>query len=289
MGYGDKLMAIGDAWAQYRADPKRRRVAIGDGQSIDAADRDLTWGLDRFLTNDAALAGGEDVSWVHSYAGHRPYVDYDELRRQAGARGLVIQKSSKLVARLGHYVWKGDYRPTPAPIRLTPREEALVAEWRAKGPFVIVEPFIKAKAPPSKQWSTARFVTAAVQLRRDLPVFQIAAPGRPPLSGLPQIKPTSFREALAYLKAASLYLGPEGGLHHAAAAVGTRAVVIYGGFISPAVTGYPDLHVNLTGNDAGYACGTRYNLCPHCVTALDSISVAQVVREARKLLEAGNA
>jgi FkbM family methyltransferase len=50
--------------------------------------------------------------------------------------------------------------------------------------------------------------------------------------------------AAGVLSGASLLISPEGGLHHAAAALGVRAVVIFGGFISPATTGYA-LHTNL--------------------------------------------
>ena len=99
----------------------------------------------------------------------------------------------------------------------------------------------------------------------------------------PQIRPRSFRESMAYLKAARLYIGPEGGLHHAAAAVGTRAVVVYGGFTSPLITGYA-FQTQLTGG-AAEACGTRYGLCPHCREHLDRITVAEVLAAARALLE----
>ena len=40
----------------------------------------------------------------------------------------------------------------------------------------------------------------------------------------------------------------EGGLHHAAAALGMPAVVLFGGMISPRNTGY-DVHVNLAIDD----------------------------------------
>ncbi len=90
------------------------------------------------------------------------------------------------------------------------------------------------------------------------------------------IKTASFRQAAAALKKAPLYIGPEGGLHHAAAAVNTKAVVIFGGFISPVTTGY-DMHSNLY--VGGKPCG-KFLPCNHCRQALDSFSVDQVYSEA---------
>jgi hypothetical protein len=72
-------------------------------------------------------------------------------------------------------------------------------------------------------------------------------------------------------------------LHHAAAALGVPAVVIFGGFISPAVTGYA-AHANIfTGDDLG--CG-NINPCPHCRAAMERISVDQVYGAATLQLKA---
>lgn len=280
MSYGDRLMAIGDAWKQYQADPLRRKVAIGDGRRVDTAQADLLWGLDFLATQDDVDAG-QALSWVYSYPHHRPYIDYAEMRRQLGWRRLLRPFGFGLTRLLGHYCYDLSYRPTPAPIRLRPEELSIVDEWSAR-PFVALEPHIKAGAPESKQWPVGRFAAVAAALATEIPVYQIGAPDSPALPGLPQIRPRSFRESLAYLRAARLYIGPEGGLHHGAAAMGTRAVVIYGGFTSPLITGY-DFQVQLTGG-ASYACGTRRGRCPHCVEHLGRITVEEVVGEARRLL-----
>jgi len=280
MSYGDRLMALGDAWALYQADPMKRRIAIGDGVKLDESQPDLSWGLD-FLATPADLASSEPLQWVHSYPHHRPYIDYAAMRAALGWRWHLKHLGFGPTRLLGRYLFNLDYRATPAPIVLKPEELALSAEWAAK-PFVALEPYIKAGAPPSKQWPIERFAAVAHALSRELPVYQISAPDSPVLEGIPQIRPRSFRESMAYLKAAQLYIGPEGGLHHAAAAVGTRAVVVYGGFTSPRITGYA-FHTQLTGG-ATEACGTRYGLCPHCREHLDRITVAEVLTAARAQL-----
>ena len=65
-----------------------------------------------------------------------------------------------------------------------------------------------------------------------------------------------------------------------AATVGSKGVVIFGGFISPEITGY-DFHTNLfTG---GEACGSRYS-CKHCKAAMEAIEVDEVVEHMRKII-----
>lgn len=277
MSYGDRLMALGDAWALHHSDPQKRRVAIGDGRRVDESQSDLSWGLN-FLASAADVARGEAVQWVHSYPHHRPYIDYAAMRAALGWRWYLKHIGFGPTRLLGRYLFNLGYRATPAPIKLKPEELALVAEWSAK-PFVALEPFIKTGAPPSKQWPVQRFAEVARRLSQDIAVYQISAPDSPALEGVPQIRPRSFRESMAYLKAARLYIGPEGGLHHAAAAVGTRAVVVYGGFTSPLITGY-HFHTPLTGG-AQVACGTRYGMCPHCREHLENISVDEVLAAAR--------
>lgn len=284
MGYGDKLMAIGDAWVQHQQDPLKRRVMIGNGVTPDTQFPELGVGLDHFLAPTDALLT-EDVTWIHSYPGHRPYIDYATMRARLGLRGARL-KPSRLLGYLGHYIYNLNYRPNPAPIVLSPEEQDIYERRRDGGPFAIIEPFIKAQAPPSKQWPVTNFFEVGQRLMKDIPIYQFCPPGREPMTGFRPIYTQSFREALPHLKAASLFVGPEGGLHHASAATETPAVVIYGGFTSPLITGYPPLHLNLTGDNGGYACGTRYGLCPHCKRAFDSITPDEVLNGARRLLEA---
>ena len=50
---------------------------------------------------------------------------------------------------------------------------------------------------------------------------------------------TGLEELVAAIGAADLHVGPDSGPVHIAAALGTPAVVIYGGYIDPVCTGYP--------------------------------------------------
>ena len=278
-------MAIGAASLQHRLDRKRRPVAIGDGRRVDMTCPELRRGLG-FLATQSMVDAGSPVTWLISHTGHRPYHDHEAMAAQWAARHpwrrrlVGTPDPDKLVDRLGHYVFDLHHRPVPAPLLLEPREEAVAAEW-SRERFVVIEPHIKAVAAPSKRWPFERFAEVARLLRKEIAVYQAGAPDAAPLPGVPRLPTRTFRDVLPLLKAARLYIGPEGGLHHAAAAMRRPAVVIFGGFIPPAVTGY-DFHVNLTGG--AQACGTHPSLCPHCVEAMDRISVEEVLGNARHLL-----
>jgi ADP-heptose:LPS heptosyltransferase len=101
------------------------------------------------------------------------------------------------------------------------------------------------------------------------------------LTGVQQVETPTFTDALSLIKTAELLIGPEGGLHHGAAAVGTRAVVFFGHFIPPQVTGY-DMHINLTGGATEF-CGSTW-LCSQCDEALKRISADEVIAAAENIL-----
>jgi ADP-heptose:LPS heptosyltransferase len=86
----------------------------------------------------------------------------------------------------------------------------------------------------------------------------------------------NFRVACAIMKYCNLYLGPEGGFAHAAAALSKPGVVIYGGWIPPQIIGY-DFHENLYVDIEGSPCGIRDRECDHCKKCMDLITVDNVI------------
>lgn len=248
MGYGDEIMATGMARG-LRA--RGKRAAFGDGHMIFWSEqaREVFYG-----NPNVAPPGSErcsDLVWFRHYRGHRLYA----------------------VKALGHWRWRDEFRVQPGELYLTDEER----EWaeRAGSGFVLVEPSVKFTAL-NKQWPVERYQEVVRELRRTHRVVQVGTGDL--LSGAERVETPTFRRAAAVLQRAALYIGPEGGLHHAAAALGTRAVVIFGGFIHPRTTGY-DGHVNLF--SGGRACGTIGRRCNHCREAMLQITVKTVLQRAR--------
>jgi hypothetical protein len=126
----------------------------------------------------------------------------------------------------------------------------------------------------NKDWGFEKY--QAVVDRMDAEFLQVGAEGKV-LERVEFVRTKSFMDALPYLAGAKMYLGPEGGLHHAAAALGIPGVVIFGGLTHPRTTGY-DIHINLHSYDAG--CGHMFD-CEHCRRAMDAISVEEVIEACR--------
>jgi ADP-heptose:LPS heptosyltransferase len=175
-----------------------------------------------------------------------------------------------------------DFSPTPGEVFLDDIERN--AGKRAGSGFVLIEPNIEAwkSVAPNKDWGRKNYQAVVDRLvGAGHRVVQFAYPKAGlPLRGVQSIITTSFRDAVSVLSNAALYLGPEGGLHHASAAVSIPAVVLFGGFIPPSVTGYPT-HANLTGG--AEACGSL-KPCEHCRMAMERITVEEVVEEALERL-----
>lgn len=259
MGLGDQLIGSGLARG---AKARGKRVAFGEGRRI-LWDQNSAM-MFRGNPNIAAPGseGASDLEWVPYYKGHRIYNRHDVADNR--------------------WIWNMDFRPTPGEIYLDQAERN--AGTRLGTGFVLIEPNIEAWKPvaPNKDWGRDKYQTVADALRAKghrVVQFSYARSG-PPLRGVDAVGTSSFRDALALLANASLYIGSEGGLHHGAAAVGINAVVLFGGFIPPTVTGY-DAHVNLTGG--AEACGSLTQ-CQHCRAAMSAISCDEVIESALERL-----
>ena len=157
------------------------------------------------------------------------------------------------------------------------------------GPYVAVEPHTKDSFTVNKQWGFERWQAVADRLRAEgVRLLQVGEAGKPLLEGVEDATGRfGIRETGAVLHHASLLLTPEGGLMHLANAVGTRAVVVYGGYVSPDLTGYPE-NINLYAPVDCAPCGLR-RACLHDRRAcMDAITVDRVVESALRLLKEGD-
>jgi len=259
MGFGDELMATGMARG---AKARGKRIAFGNGRQIIWG----PWSKSMFRHNpNIARPGDEgasDLEWVEHYKGHRLY------NRVRGNR----------------WVWNMQFRAQPGELFFS--DDELGFAERAGDGFVLIEPNVplQKSVAVNKDWGVQKYQAVVERLSHDGQRVVQFDYGRNRLSGVDILPVPDFRHALAIEARAALYIGPEGGLHHGAAAVGIHAVVLFGGFIPPAVTGY-ETHTNLTGGVA-VACGS-FNRCEHCRAAMSAISVDEVHEAACSYLRRG--
>lgn len=252
MGLGDVLMSMGEAKRIHQR--MGQPVLITDPRGMPVRS-DLFNGVPYLI--ERPLRGVRYQRHVNS-PGHRPYIKLKTTER---------------------WYWN-KYRPEPADVVLTEAEREL-AQGISR-PFIVLEPHIKSIGHRNKDWGWAHWQELATTLRREgHRLIQMVRPGEKVLRHAEGAHVPEFRKALAVLGQAALYVGPEGGLHHGAAAMRTPAVVIFGGFVSPETTGY-DHHRNLfTG---GEACGMRTD-CPHCRKAMNAITPEMVLHEIKESLK----
>lgn len=254
-GYGDEIIATGLArGAQLRG----KRIAFGEKGRI-------LWGphsAEIFKGNpNIAPPGSEldlDIEWLKYFKGHRIY------NRHRG----------------NNWEWNYSFRPKPGEVFLDETERAYAATIDAG--FVLIEPNVPwhKLAAVNKDWGLANYQAVAATLgAMGYEIAQFAV-GRDRLKGVKVLSPPTFRHALAALERAALVITPEGGLHHGAAAVGARAVVMFGGWIAPEATGY-SMHSNITASSP--ACGLL-KPCPHCRRAMREIKVERVMAAAIEIL-----
>lgn len=236
MGFGDWVMAS----AAAEAAPVGRRAVFGDGKTPHWS---IVW------ENNPKIAGtaGKDTFWVPDYPGHRPYIKRFEP---------------------GRYVFDESFRAPYGRIYISPQER----DWAAaqiKGDYIIVEPYVKENVPGLKLGLNKAWNGWDELLKFDYPWLQIG--DRPAKTR--QVITGNIRKALAMVAGAKLVVTTDGMLHHAAAALGIPAVVLWGGVVSPKILGYPT-HFNVW--NGAKSCGSFAEICPHCREAMDSISVDQV-------------
>ncbi len=196
--------------------------------------------------------------------------DYQSLLNGPGARPYIERK---LPTR---WVWRDNFRVEPGEIFLTNTELEFAEPWRG---CVLIEPNVKVKPEAvNKRWIWRRWQEVADSRMAEF--VQVGPLGVPRLDLVACAETENFRLACAVLSVCRAFVGTEGGLHHAAAALGVPAVVLFSGFIPPKITGY-ETQRNI--HHGGAACGSRLP-CLHCKEAMEAIGVDEVLENLEAVL-----
>lgn len=248
MGIGDEIMAAGRAMKLSRRLGVPVRITNAQGQTR----YHPVWEGNPYITlNDSAPP-------LVDCGGHRAYIAYPFT---ADGHGYTL--------------WRA--RDEPARLYLNEAELEFGDRVAGAGDFVVIEPHIKAGANVNKRWDRWQEL---VDMLPGVRFVQMGPPGTPMLRGVTPVVTPSFRAACGVLASARALVASEGGLHHAAAALGVRAVVIFGGSPSAKATGY-DSHLNIGGDDP---CG-RWKPCRHCAEKMAAITPEIVAKSLQSILE----
>lgn len=169
----------------------------------------------------------------------------------------------------GELVIDNSFKAVPGDLFLTEDEMAWVPEI---GPYILVEPNVKQTFlfGQNKDWGFEKWQMLVNET--DLPWVQAVYPGAKLLKGARHIQ-ADIRQGFALMSRARLFAGTDGAMHHAAAALRTPAVVIWGHFSSPRVLGY-ESHINIWKRTG--PCWSFGSICMECKRTMRGISVSEV-------------
>jgi ADP-heptose:LPS heptosyltransferase len=145
------------------------------------------------------------------------------------------------------------------------------AESLGIGDCVLLNPHVKKSPGKSKDWGWERWLELAA--RSPYALLQCDY-GKALLPGVRAIETPTFEHAAALIGFSRGVVTSEGGMHHAAGALRSPAVVIFGGTNPPSILGY-DFHQNLA-VDSPDALGRRGEH-PSCRAAMALITVDMVL------------
>lgn len=238
MGWGDELMAAGEA------------MNLGGVVAIKDKSQNHRW----------------HPAWENNPHIARPGEKYDKFIINApGARPYA--KSVNAHA----WDWQA-YRPKPAKFFWSEDEEAY--RGMIEGNFLVVEPHLKDKQESvNRDWGWDNFAQVTSSVDADWVQFGEKKPKL--LPNARWIQTPTPRHMAAALSKARGFLSPEGGMHHTAAALNLKGVVLFGGFIAPQVTGY-QMHKNIYIGH-GLGCGKRVK-CQHCSDAWGKIDPERITK-----------
>jgi len=262
MGYGDDMMAT--YYARKLSEKYGKKVAVGNGSRYYYSE---VFDNNPYLMENPLLKKAkklpDDTLWLENYPGCRPYIDYQSSNQD------------KLVFKDQGDRGVGDVFLTD--------QELVDAYTKIKNlvPFVLIEPSIKGTISASnKDWGFERWQAVTKGVSAKHKVVQVLHQFSTPLKGVESIEVNSFRESLAILYFSSYFLGSEGGMHHASAALGVPGQVIFGGFISPDITGYK-IHRNHYIDGGISPCGSLLE-CEHCRVSMASILPETILTATRR-------
>lgn len=153
-------------------------------------------------------------------------------------------------------------------------------------PYAIVAPFLKKGASPNKNWGQHRWEETIKDF--PIPVYQLLPPDEHKvIEGAKAYRTNTIKEACAAISNAAIVICSEGGTHHMAASMRVPAVVVFGSFVPPQVTGY-DFHCNISVETEHGYCG-NWNPCEICKQSMKQIKPETVREHAILMMESYDA
>tara|TARA_B100001287_G_scaffold274661_1_gene280425 strand:- start:1296 stop:2150 length:855 start_codon:yes stop_codon:yes gene_type:complete len=270
MGYGDDLLITKFA-SQIKKKFPERQIVVGNLAKKQVF-HSIIYDNNPNISDCRNLDLKKPIHIIDYHPGNRPYIDY--------------KKSTNT-----HYIWNKKFKPTPGEIYFSKKEEikaeAVINEakifWNKinKKQFKKII-FLETSSTKiddkqfnikhlNKDWGYDNWKNLIDIIKNDYLIIHSIHEKTRSINGVFAPKNIDFRLACSIINKSDIYVGPEGGFGHVAAALNKKAVLYFGGWISPKVIGY-DFHENLYFENEKSPCGQYKNICNHCIEARKKIT-----------------
>ena len=272
MGLGDDLM-ITEFVEQEKKKHPNKQIVIGNLKEKIIYDS-LIYKNNPNITPINKVNRDKPIHFINYHNRNRPYIDYHNSNNN-------------------NWKWNMKFSPVPGKLYLEENEKTKANKilneakdyWNKKNSSnfkaIIFFESISTKIENSfyfnkmknKDWGEHNWKELIYKLKKDYLIIQSKHEKSKKYEGV-YYSPIDFdfRTACAIMNKCELFLGPEGGFGHAAAALEKKAVVYFGGWIHPKVTGYKS-HENIYFDHPKSPCGSVGYICDHCEEARKSINV----------------
>ena len=270
MGYGDDLLVTSLA-AKIKKQFPERQIVIGIAEKNQAF-HSLIYENNPNIADCRNLDNNKPIQIINFHELNRPYIDYEKTIPN-------------------NYVWK-NFKPIPGELYFSNQEKKeakiIISEakkfweenYKKKFRNII---FIETSSTKindrqfsfkhqNKDWGIQNWTRLINKLKNDYLIIHSVHKETKNIDGIFIPPKTDFRTACALLDEVDFFVGPEGGFGHVAAALNKKAVLYFGGWISPDVIGY-DFHENIYYKDQKSPCGVMTKLCTHCTKSREMITV----------------
>tara|TARA_A100001011_G_C14286783_1_gene834133 strand:- start:861 stop:1712 length:852 start_codon:yes stop_codon:yes gene_type:complete len=280
MGYGDDLLITTFA-SKIKEQYPDRQIVIGNFEEKRAY-HSIIYDNNPNIADCRNIDPNKPTHIINYHQYNRPYIDYEKSTNTK-------------------YVWR-NFKPKPGQIFFT-KEEKLNAKsiisqaidyWKNTNDenykkIIFLETSSTKKnnkqfgmKHKNKDWGYENWENLINKIKKDYLIIQSLHHETKKNIGIFTPENLDFRLACAVLNEVDFYVGPEGGFGHVAAALNKKAVLYFGGWISPDTIGY-DFHENIYYDNKLSPCGEYKKICNHCEEARKAISVDIFLKHINKI------
>ncbi len=271
MGYGDDVLITAFA-AKIKKKYPERQIVIGNSKA-GTAFYSRVWDHNPNIADCRNLLKDKPVHLIDYHSENRPYIDYEKSTTSK----MIWNKKFKPVP--GEMYFSDDEISDAKNILLDAKKFWIKNNKKNFRKIIFLETssikinnFQLSIKHQNKDWGYENWTQLVNKIKNNNLIIHSTHDETKKIEGTYSPKEMNFRTACAILKLSDLYIGPEGGFGHVAAALRKKAVLYFGGWISPDIIGY-DFHENIYYDNDSSPCGEIEKLCNHCSDARKSITV----------------